>query len=327
MIQIDARIGGVKPRRILHPWGSEAKPLVRVPDEMLKCVVFLGYQLPGRVEVAAGTGFYVSRLAGKWRFTYLVTAKHVIDGIRARGVSEVFIRYNLRTGGAEWFATPLSSWVSHPDEYEVDLAVAPIGIPEGTDHLTFPLESAVTDRVIEEQGIGIGDEVFLTGLFVHHQGMHRNCPIVRIGNIAAMPEEPIEVRAFGNMDAYLIEARSIGGISGSPVFVQPGTPQLASEDPSCSGTGRSKLVLYQRPLYLLGLMHGHYVTNSDAIDLASDDALSRERINVGIAIIVPATKILETVSQESVRKREEQYEAEERAKGLLVMDSISEEPN
>jgi len=39
------------------------------------------------------------------------------------------------------------------------------------------------------------------------------------GNIAAMPEELIEVRDFGMMQAYLVESRSLGGISGSPVFV------------------------------------------------------------------------------------------------------------
>lgn len=42
MIQLDNRIGG-EPRYILRPEGAEVKPLVHVPDELMKCVVFLGY--------------------------------------------------------------------------------------------------------------------------------------------------------------------------------------------------------------------------------------------------------------------------------------------
>ena len=42
-------------------------------------------------------------------------------------------------------------------------------------------------------------------------------PILRMGNLAAYPQERVQVEGV-EMDAYLIEARSIGGLSGSPVF-------------------------------------------------------------------------------------------------------------
>ena len=76
-----------------------------------------------------------------------------------------------------------------------------------------------TDKVINDNAIGVGDEVFLTGLFANHIGQQRNLPIIRVGNIALMPEEPVQHPSLGPIDAYLIEARSIGGLSGSPVFV------------------------------------------------------------------------------------------------------------
>jgi hypothetical protein len=54
-------------------------------------------------------------------------------------------------------------------------------------------------------------------LRAHHTGDLKNVPIVRVGNLASYPSEQIQTRAFGRMEAYLIEARSIGGLSGSPV--------------------------------------------------------------------------------------------------------------
>jgi hypothetical protein len=55
---------------------------------------------------------------------------------------------------------------------------------------------------------------------VQRAGSTRNIPIVRTGVIAAMPaiDEPF-VRKGEEYHAYLAEMRSIGGLSGSPVFV------------------------------------------------------------------------------------------------------------
>lgn len=95
-------------------------------------------------------------------------------------------------------------------ELENDLAVA-----------TMPIRMALADAAdIEAHAIGIGDEVLMVGLFTKRYGYRKNIPIVRGGIISAMPEEPIEDQETGNLyDAYLIEIRSIGGLSGSPVIV------------------------------------------------------------------------------------------------------------
>jgi hypothetical protein len=69
------------------------------------------------------------------------------------------------------------------------------------------------------------------GRGVHHRlvreshGRHQNVPIVRVGNFASYPAEQIQT-GFGRMDAFLIEARSIGGLSGSPVFVHIGNVRV-----------------------------------------------------------------------------------------------------
>jgi hypothetical protein len=45
----------------------------------------------------------------------------------------------------------------------------------------------------------------------------RTPPTARFGNIAQMPNEPVIIKRF-EQDCFLVEARSIGGFSGSPVF-------------------------------------------------------------------------------------------------------------
>ena len=63
----------------------------------------------------------------------------------------------------------------------------------------------VTNEILSQFSIGIGDEVFVTGLFRGHTGRQRNVPIVRVGNIAAMPEEKVRT-SRGDCLAYLIQS-------------------------------------------------------------------------------------------------------------------------
>ena len=76
----------------------------------------------------------------------------------------------------------------------------------------------------------------MVGRFINHEGRQRNMPAVRFGNIAMMPFEKIRHKEREE-ESFLVEVRSIGGYSGSPVFVfvppfsirykpvQPGEPQ------------------------------------------------------------------------------------------------------
>ena len=137
----------------------------------------------------------------------------------------------------------------------------------------------LSDEVIRSKSIGTGDEVFITGLFAHLVGSSRNLPIVRMGNIAMMPGEPVMSKELGNIEAYLIEARSIGGLSGSPAFVRETIPM---------GIGA---------FYFLGLMHGHWdippEAKNDQIIIGSDKT---GQVNIGIAIVIPAKKVLEVLN-------------------------------
>ena len=44
---------------------------------------------------------------------------------------------------------------------------------------------------IPTAGIGLSDEVLAVGLFANHAGKERNETVVRTGNIAMIPQEPV----------------------------------------------------------------------------------------------------------------------------------------
>jgi hypothetical protein len=148
----------------------------------------------------------------------------------------------------------------------------------------IPEKMFLTDDAMQTGDIGTGDEVFITGLFAHMSASARNLPIVRMGNIAMMPDEEVPTKR-GPMEAYLIEARSIGGLSGSPAFVRETSP--------LGGIGK---------FHLLGLMHGHWdIPPEDKNTLRiAYDASEDSRVNLGIATVVPARKVREVLNQPGI---------------------------
>jgi hypothetical protein len=85
------------------------------------------------------------------------------------------------------------------------------------------------------------------------------------------------------MDAYLIDMRSVGGLSGSPVFyhshgthvgiLRPSYPEMLSP-------------LADQSFYLIGIVHGHYTRKE----------------NTGIAMVVPVEKILNFIDAEQLKR-------------------------
>ena len=127
------------------------------------------------------------------------------------------------------------------------------------------------------------------GLFHRHAGTKKNTPVVRTGNIAAMPEEPVDT-ARGPMEAYLVEARSIGGLSGSPVFVHLGIVRNVE--------GQVKFATQKWGVfYLLGMMQGHWEMPLLDVDFANEDERGLVTANMGIAVVSPADRILEVLNQ------------------------------
>lgn len=283
---------------------------MRVPDALRGCVAFLG-RVVAEGDVIKhedppyrGTGFFVA--VGSPNpdhvFPYLVTARHSADALADR---PFVIRLNTCDGTARNIVCDAGTrWFRHPDP-TVDVAVLPIAPDRSTyDYRWVVPRMLVGPKMIEKLNIGVGDEVFITGLFAYLFGNDRNIPIVRTGNVAMMPAERVPTR-LGQMEAYLIEARSIGGISGAPVFVRETVP-LMHEYP---GTGDERDTVNQVPIYaagpfyLLGVMHGHWDIPPEMMNRLGSGA--NAGVNMGIAIVTPATKIREVLSlPELVSRRE-----------------------
>lgn len=66
-------------------------------------------------------------------------------------------------------------------------------------YLPVPSELVVTDDLIREKQIGLGEEIIAIGLHASRFGIGRNLPIMRKGIISCMPyeDEPLQDEASG----------------------------------------------------------------------------------------------------------------------------------
>jgi hypothetical protein len=286
--------------------------LMRVPAMARRSVVFLGRVDERGAFVATATGFLVSAWEKGLHLQYpcLVTAQHVIAGMHAKGY-QLYCRLNMKDGSVEITSLQDAHWWMHPGgRYETDVAITPFGFDlPGVDHDFIPLYYTAEiepNLPVQTPEYGLGDEVFILGLFRSHYGQQRNIPIVRIGNIAAMPEEPVQTEA-GLVEAYLIEARSIGGLSGSPVFLSRSVIDRIREGSAFAAALLERQIKrppdeIHWPYYnFLGLMLGHFDVANLYDDIAQDGASRRVGIHTGIGVVIPAQRVFETLYQPDFR--------------------------
>lgn len=303
---VDERFGD-GPRYYLY----EPKDIdMRIPDQIRKCVLFVGLSEMPEPEYR-GTGFIVT-VPGTQNntFAFMVTARHVAEHLQGK---EFHIRVNKRDGTAVALrGRPDDPWWFHPtDRKHVDAAVtlfAPSQLAQ-LDIEHIPFNMFINHGTLEVQNIGVGDEVFIPGLFTKVTGASRNIPIVRTGTIAMIPGEQIP---FGDdfIDAYLIECRSIGGLSGSPVFVRQTVVMETSSSPMVMVGRKPDGIMHGvgGRIYLLGSIIGHW-------DVPEGFSPTQaEAVNMGIAPVVPAPRILEIIFQSELRTIMDDVNAEMKTK-------------
>jgi len=283
-MKLDSRMVGA-PRYVLSPVGENMRTLA--PD-FLSGVYFLAARKKGEFKLM-GTGFFVNHPLEDHPSTemlYMVTARHVIEDIKSWcDDALVHARVNRKDHGAEFLEMPETGWHCHEDP-RIDVAIAQVVPDRGLDHGAFKTASFATDSLLREHRVGPGKELFFPGLFARHAGQGRNLPIVRTGTVASMPHERLQTK-LGPMEAYLVEVRSIGGLSGSPVFVE------TDKEMDCQG--------FPGPVFeafMLGMVQGHYGTRDlpDSIDDSVFSVQETRSVNMGIGIVVPAKDILSAIN-------------------------------
>lgn len=267
---------------------------MRVPDEVRKTVGFVAFESSqGKGIVPVGTFFFLGHdpsdaLPGVSPKVYAVTAAHVVNQLKVNGRSDLTLRMNSAVGSGPTITktVALADWFIHPTDPTTDVAILEMGVPDAADHLVIPFKMCATAESMKSHEVKLGDGVFISGLFRHHFGSGRNIPIVRTGNLAALNEEKVDTR-LGPMDALLIEARSTGGLSGSPVFLNLGEVRLIGGQLKTSSSGSA---MYQ----LLGIVHGHFELKLEKVT-SENERDQIERVNAGIAIVTPVDKVLEVI--------------------------------
>jgi hypothetical protein len=228
--------------------------------------------------------------------SYLVTARHVLDKTQKDAADGlIHVRYNTTEGGVGWLEVPLEEWGKgvHPSDRAVDVAVLPQSAPPDIRrYVAIGRRSVATADIFAAHNIGIGDEVFACGLFVNHTGSLTNEPVIRIGNLAAIPKERVDTKQFGLAEVFLVEFRSTGGLSGSPVFVNLGFARAVNEqfvfqpDPKDWDKG-----------LLLGIVRGHWEMDPER------SVVQSELVNMGMAIVTPAQKLLDIIDEPELKRK------------------------
>lgn len=272
---------------------------------MASTIIFLFAQKgTTSIQVPIGTGFIIGypvpSQSGKF-VPIIVTAKHVLGNYTKiygrfspkEGNEPIFIEYDIdaiKKAGDLW---------EHPDEGVDIIAFRTLNF-ENAKYIIIDLDSIAKRETFRTEDIKATDRVIFPCLLVNFMGFSQNYPVLRNGTIALIPEEAVPLKyAIGNktintrQEIIMIDAISIPGASGSPVFLWPG-PRLKNNAFEVGG---------QKP-YLLGIMHGFYTAVPREISEAESTTTKGSFAeNSGIAIVFPSWKILEIMELPSVKER------------------------
>lgn len=189
----------------------------RIDEQVADAIIYLypSKETAEQGKRGGGTGFlvWIDSVHTNQGYLYAVTNKHVIDS------GGTVIRINRHDGKTEIFDLDVYNWERHPDS---DVAIAQLGRVDANviKFRSIPISNFVTKDIIEKLDIGLGDDVYMVGRFIHHSGKTYNMPSTRSGIISVMPN-PDELIELGEppqkQEVYLVEMRSLAGYSGSPV--------------------------------------------------------------------------------------------------------------
>jgi hypothetical protein len=161
---------------------------VRTNSNIRRCVAFVGTEAGGQF-VPLGTAFIVGIQREDVVFAFLATASHVLDQIKGGTFS---LRLNRKSGGVECVKLSKSNVIRHKDEAN-DVALIPIQLSQDVYDVTaIPVDRDLIERDRDNLWRAeLGDEVTAMGLYTSHYGVAKNVPVMRVGNLAGLPEEKV----------------------------------------------------------------------------------------------------------------------------------------
>ncbi|WNJ98621.1 serine protease [Thalassospiraceae bacterium LMO-JJ14] len=268
---------------------------LRLNEDLRNAVAFLGYVTyesdKQTVFHPGGTGFFL------WydNVTYLVTARHVAESIEP----PFALRASDRDGNPILINDiDHAGWFYHTDP-NVDLAVV-VGVPDGA--MSISGDTLLTRALAVERNVGVGDEAYIVGLYRLLRGKNRNRPIVHSGAVAMMPnDEPIPQRdrrtgKVKDVHCYLIEAQTLEGLSGSPVFIRHVWKMPEA--------GNRQTGMLLGDAFLAGVWSGAWdAPPGEVLSLERPEA---KRVPVGMGLAVSSFHLIELLEQPEViehRKR------------------------
>jgi hypothetical protein len=313
-----------------HPQRRYDGRMPRIPDQWLDAVVYLypSVEAANRGERTGATGFIVSVppedpddiIKKDLGHHYIVTNAHAVENQQL-----VVARINTRDGDYDVLSIPRQEWQCHPHGDDVAAAVLDV---EWKRHRYASVDQSMmlTPELQAHWGFGPGDEVFFIGRYVDHEGQAHNMPTVRSGIISAIPTEPInQPLRRHEQESILVEARSLSGYSGSPVFVTPSAHVERSEEHDGAPT---IIAVTGGPCYLLGIDWGHHSWTEKVRDPKSHKPVqdgTYVRGNSGMMMIVPTSKLISLLNIDSFKTMRQEYE-KRKIKEILespnIMDSI-----
>jgi len=252
-----------------------------------------------------GTGFLVgirSKTDDSVHYLYPVSNQHVV----CEGGYSV-IRLNTKSGGTDILELDPSDWYPHPDREDVAIT-KPIKLTGEHKFSFMSYEMLCTQTKVSKGEIGPGDDVFMIGRFIDHDGGVTNMPSVRFGNISIDPSSIKQPTGKIGL-SYCLDLHSRSGYSGSPVFVY----RTIGSDLTNLGTLNAGSAL----LMLLGIHWGQF---PEMWDIEDNQELSEATINSlvtngksikglsGMTCAIPAWEILKMFELEPIKKNREANE-------------------
>jgi hypothetical protein len=287
----------------------------RIPQELLDCSFYL---YPSSEEAKSGgqaggtgliVGFPIPEMSER-SILYAVSNSHVVhsDGCSV-------IRLNTIAGGTDVIEKDPSEWHAKPGD---DLAVTVIAINPAIHKIrNISFEWFVKKQDLQDGAVAVGDDVFMVGRFMNHDGLLTNVPSVRFGHLS-MPPLAIRHPSGNQQISFAVEMLSRPGYSGSPVYVYRVPYDLSAGN---------NITIRATSMKLLGINWGFITDSAEVNEKTMTTAMVEDekaktvkyvRVNTGMNGVVPAWHLEKLLNYGPVKRERNAIIAQAIAAAALI---------